>query len=193
MARLHTSFVLGYHGCDSDVGERILAGADDLSRSERDYDWLGPGAYFWESDPRRAWEWADSRVQGKVISRAFVVGAAIDLGNCRDLLARESLELLAASYDGLKTVVAKASPDQELPRNRGKDGDKLLRYLDCAVIRFLHKALQERDEPAFDTVRGLFTEGQELYPGSGFHQKTHVQIAVCNQSAIKGLFRVPRP
>ena len=45
MARLHTSFVLGYHGCDSDVGERILAGADDLSRSERDYDWLGPVSY----------------------------------------------------------------------------------------------------------------------------------------------------
>ena len=59
MARLHTSFVLGYHGCSAEVGERVLAGAADLSPSEQDYDWLGPGVYFWDSDPQRAWEWAD--------------------------------------------------------------------------------------------------------------------------------------
>ena len=56
MARLHTSFVLGYHGCARQVGETVLAGDTSLIRSERDYDWLGPGTYFWESDAVRAWE-----------------------------------------------------------------------------------------------------------------------------------------
>lgn len=193
MARLQTSFVLGYHGCDATVGEKVLSGAVDLLKSDKDYDWLGPGVYFWESDPVRAWEWADHRVDLKSIDTAFVIGAAIDLGNCLDLLSRQSLELLAQSYGQLVELVRAAKDGRELPKNGGKDGDKLLRYLDCAVIRLLHSALAQQDEPAFDTVRGLFTEGEALYPGSGFKAKTHVQIAVCTPGSIKGYFRVKRP
>jgi hypothetical protein len=40
-----TSFVLGYHGCDEKIGERILAG-EHVSLSRNAYDWLGTGAYF---------------------------------------------------------------------------------------------------------------------------------------------------
>jgi len=65
--------------------------------------------------------------------------------------------------------------------------------LDCAVIRNLHAALDEADEPPFDSVRGLFTEGAELFPGSGFKEKTHVQVAVTNPELIKGYFRVEDP
>lgn len=192
MARLQTSFVLGYHGCDRSVGEKVLLGDTDLRKSEKDYDWLGPGVYFWESDPRRAWEWADQRANDGKIGKPFVLGAAIDLGNCLDLMARESLELLANSYEWLTEMVRRAADGRPLPENRGNDGDKLMRYLDCAVIKFLHQALSEREEPAFDTVRGLFAEGTELYSGSGFKKKTHVQIAVCNEAAIKGYFKVRR-
>ena len=193
MAQLQTSFVLGYHGCDADIGERVLSGQIDLLKSDKDYDWLGPGVYFWESDPQRAWEWADRRKELKTIKTPFVVGAAIDLGNCLDLMARESLELLAESYKNLIEVVNAAGDGRQLPENRGRDGDKLLRFLDCAVIRLLHSALEASDEPALDTVRGLFSEGEDLYPGSGFKKKTHVQIAVCTAASIKGFFRVPRP
>jgi hypothetical protein len=192
MPRLQTSFVLGYHGCDASVGEKVLAGEADLLKSDKDYDWLGPGAYFWESDPLRAWEWAERRAAMDKIANPFVIGAAIDLGNCLDLLARESLELLAVTYQHLVELISAAKDGRVLPEN-GKDDDKLLRYLDCAVIRLLHAALEEREEAPFDTVRGLFTEGGHLYPGSGFKAKTHVQIAVCKPSSIKGYFRVPRP
>ena len=41
-----SGFVLAYHGCDKEVGERILAGKDHVRVSTNDYDWLGPGAYF---------------------------------------------------------------------------------------------------------------------------------------------------
>src|SRR5580658_10415439 len=27
----------------------------------------------------------------------------------------------------------------------------------------------------FDSVRSLFVEGEELYPGAGFHEKNHIQ------------------
>ena len=58
MSRLATSFVLGYHGCDEDIGREAIRGDTALIQSDKDYDWLGPGAYFRESDPKRAWEWA---------------------------------------------------------------------------------------------------------------------------------------
>ena len=70
---------------------------------------------------------------------------------------------------------------------------KLMRFLDCAVIRYLHAVLERQEEAAFDSVRGLFTEGAELFPGSGFTAKAHVQIAVRSDVCIKGVFRVPRP
>ena len=56
MSQLHTSFVLGYHGCDRIVGERALGGETELIQSDQDHDWLGPGVYFWKGDPVRARE-----------------------------------------------------------------------------------------------------------------------------------------
>ncbi len=51
MHRLSTSFVLGYHGCEAAVAEKLLAG-EPFKASSNDYDWLGPGIYFWK--PTRA-------------------------------------------------------------------------------------------------------------------------------------------
>lgn len=137
-----------------------------------------------------------------VYRKPFVLGAVIDLGNCLDLLVRENLDLLKVAYDSL--VVGHQRSGQAMPQNRdlktGGAGDKLLRFLDCAVIRRLHSITDAGDagtaEPAsrilpFDTVRGLFTEGEPAYPGAGFHVRTHTQIAVRNQSCIKGVF-LPR-
>ena len=57
MHRLTSAFVLGYHGCDHSVGERLLAGTA-FKLSDNDYDWLGPGIYFWEANPLRGLEFA---------------------------------------------------------------------------------------------------------------------------------------
>ena len=62
MSRLATSFVLGYHGCDADIARRAVLEGVNIIKSDKDYDWLGPGAYFWESDPQRALEWAEWKV-----------------------------------------------------------------------------------------------------------------------------------
>jgi hypothetical protein len=39
-------FVLGFHGCDQVIAERILGGKEDVRVSENPHDWLGSGAYF---------------------------------------------------------------------------------------------------------------------------------------------------
>ncbi len=61
--------------------DAVLNGAGIL-QSDRDYDWLGPGAYFWESDPLRAMEWAKWKSKRGEYNRPAVIGAVIDLGNC---------------------------------------------------------------------------------------------------------------
>lgn len=196
MIRLATSFVLGFHGCDATVAERLLSGEAKIIQSERAYDWLGPGAYFWESDKQRALEFAEWRVSRGDYKKAAVVGAAIDLGNCLDLTLRQNLDLVRGAYVSLKAQQEKAG--LELPINENAKGDanedRLLRYLDCAVIVHLHKAIDEgiskgRALEPFDAVRGIFTEGGPLYEGCAYLERTHTQVAVKNPDCIKGFFR----
>jgi hypothetical protein len=183
--RLTTGFVLGYHGCDRTVGERLLAG-DPFRPSNNDYDWLGPGIYFWEANPVRGLEFArESRRRG--VGEPFVVGAVIDLGLCLDLTTTAGTELVAAAHLHLFTSTEAASLN--LPKN---SSDGLRRNLDCAVMQRLHSILDETDSPKVDTVRAVFIEGEPIYKTAGFHTKTHVQIAVCNPECIRGVFRVPK-
>jgi hypothetical protein len=109
LSRLHTSFVLGFHGCDRNIGEQTLAGKLDLIQSDRDYDWLGPGVYFWEGDPVRAREWAEAKAKRVPGMIPYVVGAAIDLGHCLDLTSRDNVELLRDAHDGLVASLQKGN------------------------------------------------------------------------------------
>jgi hypothetical protein len=67
----------------------------------------------------------------------------------------------------------------------------LLRELDCAVIEALHTFEEDSLQQPFDSIRGVFTEGEELYPNAGFREKDHIQICVRNPNCIKGFF-LPR-
>lgn len=187
MHRLTSIFILGYHGCDRRVGERLLGGAP-FEPSDNDYDWLGPGIYFWESNPQRGLEFAceSSKRKKSSISEPFVIGAVIELGLCLDLTTSSGVEWMRIAYESLATVAGAAKLD--LPKN---GNDQLRRNLDCAVVRRLHTILKDQGLPAIDTVKGVFTEGLPAYPGAGFAEKTHIQVAVCNSRCIKGVFRVP--
>lgn len=195
MSRLATSFVLAYHGCEKSVADRAVSGEIDLLQSEKAYDWLGSGAYFWESDYERALAWAEEKVARKEYKKAAVIGAVVDLGHCLDLMVRENIQLVKSAYLAFKAE--QEASELSLPENRSVNGDpdkdRVLRYLDCAVIRHLHTAIERVPEPdrkvqTFDTVRGTFSEGDPLYPGCGYLEKTHVQIAVRNSDCIKGIF-----
>ena len=156
--------------------------------SDNDYDWLGPGIYFWEANPQRGFEFAQehSKRRGSTISKAFVIGAIIELGLCLDLTTSSGVDWIRTAYESL--VQVNRAADVDLPRN---SKDHLRRNLDCAVVRRLHTILEAQNLPAVDTLKGVFTEGPPVYPGAGFDQKTHIQLAVRNPRCIKGVFRVP--
>ncbi len=190
MHRLNAAFILGYHGCSASVAEQLFSGAHTFKSSDNDYDWLGPGIYFWQANPRRALQFAaEKRARAAAEWNAEVVGAAIDLGLCRDLSTEAGMIELRAAYDLFRATMEVAG--EPLPSNTGGP-DRLLRRLDCAVVRQLHAIREEAGLPPVDTVRGVFVEGGPIYRGSGFLDKTHVQICVCNPSAIRGVFRVPQ-
>lgn len=189
--RMYTNvpnLVIGFHGCDKTVAEKVINGEAELDESKNNYDWLGHGMYFWEQNLRRAWQWAEN--QRKVTTPA-VIGAVIDLGYCLNLLDSRSMELLREHYSLF--VESCDALGKVLPQNRniGKNTDLLLRDLDCAIIEDMHKLRDASPLPSFDSVRGVFIEGTELYQGSGFKDKSHIQICVRNPNCIKGFF-LPR-
>jgi hypothetical protein len=187
---LSASFVLGYHGCDRDVAERVLSG-ERFIPSTNNYDWLGHGTYFWEANPKRGLEFANELATGRrgssEVTHPAVVGAIIDLGFCLDLTTSSGLEQVQLAYEVLVAVATKSSSGI-LPENN-KDG--LRRNLDCAVINMLHSIKKQNNGQSIDTVKGAFIEGEPIYKNSGFRKKTHIQLCVCNPDCIKGVFRVP--
>lgn len=180
--------MLGYHGCDESVADKLLSGAR-FRRSRNDYDWLGPGIYFWEANPRRGLEFArELRKAGRGNVRTpAVVGAVIDLGLCLDLTTSAGIAQTRRAYATLREIAEKAG--FALPAN---SRDLLRRDLDCAVFDMLHAIREREGDPPLECVRGVFVEGAPLYSGGGIYEKTHVQVCVRDPSNIKGLFRVKR-
>lgn len=186
MHKLSSSFVLGYHGCDRAVAERLLQG-EPFAHSRNDYDWLGSGIYFWEANPVRRLEFASEWASRGKIDDPYVIGAVVELGYCLDVTTSAGAAAIVAAYEDFILYCEIAGT--EIPQNRGGD-DRLLRNLDCAVVNHLHKVIEADNKPPFDTVKGVFIEGGPIYENSGFYGKTHIQLCVRNRSCIKGVFRV---
>lgn len=110
------------------------------------------------------------------------------MGICLNLLDARFLQTLRDGYDALTRTLR--STGDALPINRPfhSSGEPLLRDLDCAVINAVHALRRKEGLPPFDTVRHAFIEGAELYPGSAFREKNHIQICVRNPACIKGYF-----
>jgi len=182
------------------VAEEVFSGNASLTKSTNEYDWLGNGIYFWENNPHRALDWAEHlkkhpNPKTKPIEKPAVVGAIIDLGHCLNLLDAKYIRMVKEAnkfYENFCTSYG--SPIAENKKVTGSD-DLLLRYRDCAVIESLHDSRRDQNPslPPFSSVRGMFTEGKPLYPGAGFHEKSHIQICVRNPNCIKGYFRILEP
>ncbi len=176
--------VVGYHGCDKTIAKQVLLEHKPLKPSENKYDWLGKGIYFWEHGYKRALEFAQWKQERKEIEEPTVLGAYIHLGQCFDLTDTAATTSLAKFYEPFCNVIETTGED--LPKNveGGKnDFDLVKRYLDCAVLNF---ALDS--QPGIQTVRGVFVEGKPVFTGSRIFMKTHVQVAVRDNSCILGYF-----
>ncbi len=189
--------ILAYHGCDARVGEAILAGNAHVRPSTNKHDWLGSGAYFWENSPMRALQWAQflkdhPAIAASKVNEAFVIGAIIKPGRCLDLTEAHCPGLVGEAFNEFRATVERSGA--VLPTNEpGHSGDQDLvkRFLDCAVIEFLHTLQADENRPSFDTIRGAFFEGGALYPGARISAKTHIQWSVRDPGkSIVGYFRV---
>lgn len=187
------SFILGFHGCDREVGEAVLAG-DHLRSSENDWDWLGTGMYFWENSPHRAMSYAQTlavfarRTRG-TIKKPFILGAVIDPGLCLNLTDEFALRELRSAYE---ILLASVNDPIQLPQNTAghvHDADHVKRHLDCAVFETLHAYRADEGLAGYQSIRSPFHEGSSLYPGSGFVEKAHIQLCVRDPLCIKGYFR----
>ncbi|MEA3490973.1 MAG: hypothetical protein U9R27_03655 [Campylobacterota bacterium] len=196
------NYILGFHGCTQNVAD-ILLGNDSptFKKSTNEYDWLGHGMYFWENDPHRAMSFIKEQVirvnadekssieKKKEYENITVVGAVIDLAHCLNLTEIASINRVKEIHTWYTEQALKNN--LELPKNKdSKDNhDLLFRNLDCAVIQFLHTIQDNSSElQPYDTVKGMFKEGDPLYEGAGFLDKTHIQICVRNEQCIKGYF-----
>ena len=177
--------VYGFHGMDQEVGMKILKKEDNFRPSDNDYDWLGPGIYFWEDNLERAWNHANESYRPSLASKTpFVLGTILELGKCLDLLDQEWIDYLGDAYQGFKRDTEKSGG--KLPQNSPSGA----RRLDCAVIEYACAMADEQGAP-FDSVRAVFPEGEPLYETSGLQIKSHIQIAIINPDCIKGIF-LPR-
>lgn len=189
-----SGYILGFHGCDKEVRDKIISEKGFLlKKSENKYDWLGHGIYFWENNHERALQFAcelklnPPKGKENLIKTPAVLGAIIDLGHCLDLIDSKHLETLKISYNYLCDSNRKHG--LPLPENKVTEkGELLVRNLDCAVIQTAHSLNNALGKSEYDSVRGVFFEGNDLYENAGFKDKNHIQIAIRNQNCIKGFF-----
>lgn len=149
-------------------------------------DWLGHGAYFWQGDDERAWEWAKSRVVPKYGGSPVVIQAVLDLRACLDLTLMSDRSLLEATA----RVVYDEMPTDE--RHKLTQTYRR-RELDCKAINaVITKARNADGTPRYTTVRGAFREGFPVYSirdglASGIYDRDHIQINVVDKRAILSL------
>jgi hypothetical protein len=204
MYDVRPNLVIAFHGCDVRVRDKLLNNPDEIVISQKPYDWLGHGMYFWENNYERAMQWAEDKKRRGAIAVPAVIGAVLQLRYCCDLTDSKFINRVTKAYQ-LMVKEYKAG-GKEMPRNRDlphdKHKDKLLRDLDCATIEFMHdqqqvdfhddvKRLGFSNLKLFDSTRGIFTEGGPAFEGSDIMAKTHTQLCVRNFNCIQGFF-LPR-
>jgi hypothetical protein len=193
-----SGLVIAFHGCDEEVRDAVLNGKLDLKASTNDYDWLGSGIYFWENNYDRALQYAEdlkkfTKQAVKPVTKPSVIGAVLDLGLCMDLMDSTYLDALSETYNRITAIHRKYKVPIPTNQTIGKSIDLLLRNLDCIVIEGTHRIREEKGLESFDSVRGVFFEGKDLYPNAGFKEKNHIQIAIRNPNCIKGYFLPKEP
>ena len=186
------NLIIGFHGCDESIRDAVING-DKLVKSENKYDWLGHGIYFWEYNYDRALEFAQQKKGWGKLEKPSVLGAVISLHNCYDLFDTNAIKELSQSYNFINQIFEKQGKKlpTNLPSNQkfNQSKDLLFRDLDCLVIETLHKNRKDRNMSKYDSVRGGFFEGNEIYPGAGINEKNHIQLCIRDEKCILGYFK----
>lgn len=190
--------VVGYHGTTLSAALKIVNRAEEFRKSEKDYDWLGRGIYFWEYAPKQALEWAELRQQqahqklektsleiARTSEPLAVVASMIRLGYCLDLTEPSNIEFMGDIFTDFQSRLIASGA--ELPKKTRK-----YRKLDCAVFEYAYNVLEEQEpRERIDTARGIYIPkdgSQRIWPGSWISRQTHIQLCVRNPRSILGIW-----
>ena len=188
--------VIGYHGTGLTAALQIVNHIGDFVPSERDYDWLGKGVYFWEYAPKQALAWARLRQRqyAKKASKTAdderrateplaVVACMIRLGFCLDLTEPDNILFVQDVFKDYKEKLESAG--EPLPAN-----ERHYRRLDRAVFEYAY-AFIEATQPnsRVDTARGVYVptlKANRVWEGSWIARDTHIQLCVRSSASILG-------
>lgn len=187
--------VIGYHGTGLTSALRIVNRIDDFTPSERDYDWLGNGIYFWEYAPKQALAWAKKRQDDyakkagkteydtlRATEPLAVVACMIRLGFCLDLTEPDNIRYVREIHKDYKAATELTG--DALPTNKHQ-----YRRLDRAVFEYAYAFIEGTERIKVDTARGVYvpTEGKKrVWPGSWIATDTHIQLCLRNPASILG-------
>jgi hypothetical protein len=189
MYDIRPNTIIGFHGCDLNIRNKLVNDPGNIEISKKPYDWLGHGMYFWENNYTRALEWAEERKGNGAIQKPAVLGAVLQLGHCCDFLDSKFINLIRQYHESMSEsykIAGKPLP-QNIDAPDDKHNDKLIRLLDCAAIEYMHKTILEeyREDmrlsnysvnKLFDSTRGVFTEGGAAFSGSGLYAKSQFKF-----------------
>jgi hypothetical protein len=173
--------IIGYHGTSEEAADRLVAG-EAFRPSDHDDEWFGEGIYFWEYAPQQAWWWAK---RFKRYQQPAVIGAAIRLGNCLDLLDPANIRGVKEFREQL--IAELTALGAEIPQNFRQH-----RNQDCAVFDFIYRQAMRLKRP-LDTARGVYVptgSRKRAWPGSWIHDEAHIQICVRNPKKILAVWHV---
>ena len=156
--------VTGFHGTTMESADVILRSGFRLS--QKPYDWLGDGVYFFQDASERAWQWALENHGHE----AAVIGAELSLVDCLDMLDTTWTKIVTEAYDQFLGCFKQLG--MNLPRQTSG-----AHRLDREVINYVVGVLAEQGI-IIRCVRASFAEGRPVYPDSAFYDRGHVQIAV---------------
>lgn len=209
-----TRRVRAYHGTTLSAATQIHQHQRSFALSQKDGDWLGRGAYFFEENLIKAIEWALVQVTLRSHLHSFdspaVLEVDLDLTHCLDLCSsawHENLRNIALKLEGVGQAKQQDGPSFTTPGNRHSAGKTVWvadyrltptpghsvddHFADKAVIDALVADLTQAGEPV-TSVRAAFALGDQPYCNSHFFSDTHIQIAVLD-SAIVTTRRVIHP
>lgn len=188
--------VVGYHGTGLTAALKIVSRIEGFNWSQKAYDWLGGGIYFWEYAPRQALTWAKLRQkqyarkadktpedERRATEPLAVVACMIRLGFCLDLTEPENIKFLSEVFEEYRENIELAG--DELPTN-----DRHYRKLDRDVFDYTYAFLEKSDPNSkVDTARGIYVptdRKKRVWDGSWISRDTHIQLCVRNPASILG-------